>query len=174
MLTDLLALLAAPTNVGAFLFASVLATTIAGWGIITQRAIARRRATLDLILRSQSDEDLIKARTRFVALSRQSGGLAPWAEKDKEGESDIQDIILVLNEFEIISIGIQRGIIDYKLFERWYKTSTVQFWKAGRPFILKLRERVGNDMLFYEFEEMVRWFEGSKKPKRRRFLGKWF
>lgn len=56
----------APGKLGAFFMtpqvyvsiaASLIAAIIAIWGVITQRVIARRRATIDYITRQQSDGD---------------------------------------------------------------------------------------------------------------------
>src|ERR1700737_2653134 len=86
-----------------------IAALIAIWGVLTQRQIARRRATLDHIARSEADGDIIAARRKFIELAKAPGGLAAWADEDKEKTDETLKILLVLNEFELISIGIQRG-----------------------------------------------------------------
>jgi hypothetical protein len=54
----------------------LLAAAMAAWGIFTQRAVARRRATLDLISSLERDGDAIKARNKFIELAKLDGGLA--------------------------------------------------------------------------------------------------
>jgi Domain of unknown function (DUF4760) len=143
-------------EVGAVLLVGFVAATIAVWGIVSQRAVARSRATLDVILHSEADGDLIAARKRFIELAKGSGGLAPWADEAQEKSDQTQTIRLVLNEFELISIGIQRGIIDYELYKRWYRSGVIQHWKHAAPFVTALRARTGNDALYHEFEELCR------------------
>lgn len=153
--------------VGAVLLSGAGAATVAVWGIFTQRAIARRRTTFDHIAASDQDGDVIKARNKFIELAKAPGGLAPWADENKEQTDEVQSIKLVLNDFELISIGIQRGIIDAKLYQRWFKSGVIRHWKYAEPFVSALRTRTGNDSLFHEFQEMARWFGDNKMPRRR-------
>jgi hypothetical protein len=161
-------------QVDAVLLIGLCAGLIAIWGIISQRDISRRRATIEYIAKTEIDNDMIKARRDFVELARASGGLAPWADVDKEKEDKLQSIKIVLNEFELISIAIQRGVFDFQIYSRWKKTGTIQYWRFGAPFIVALRARTDNDALFHEFEEMVKWLKGEQMPHRTWWWGKFF
>ena len=161
-------------EVGAVLVTGVAAVVVTVWGILSQRAISRRRATLDFIARTESDADLIEARQTFISLARAPGSLAPWADEAKEKLDEVRSIRLVLNEFELIAIGIQRGIIDSELYRRWYRSGTIQYWTFAAPFILALRARTNNDALYHEFEEMVRWFRDNRMPRRNIWSGRFF
>lgn len=155
-------------EVGAVFVTGAIASLIAIWGILSQRAITRRQVTLDHITHLESDRDIIEARKLFVELAKKPGGLAVWAEENKEQTEQALAIGRILNSYELISIGIQRGIIDFELFKRWHKTSAIKYWERGAPFVMRIRERLGNDMFFHEFEEMVDWFKGDKKPPKRK------
>ena len=155
-------------EVGAVFVTGAIASLIAIWGVLSQRAITRRQATLDHITHLESDRDIIDARKRFVELAKENGGLAKWAESDQEQTTEALAIGRILNSYELISIGIQRGIIDFELFKRWHKTSAIKYWERGAPFVMRIRERLNNDMFFHEFEEMVGWFKGEKKPPKRK------
>jgi hypothetical protein len=155
-------------EVGAVFVTGAIASLIAIWGVLSQRAITRRQVTLDHITHLESDRDIIEARKRFVELAKENGGLAIWAEPDQEQTTEALAIGRILNSYELISIGIQRGIIDFELFKRWHKTSAIKYWERGAPFVMRIRERLGNDMFFHEFEEMVGWFKDEKKPPKRK------
>lgn len=160
------------TEVQAVMITGCLGALVAGWAIFSQRAITRRQATLDHIARLQADGDLTKHRIKFRELAKAPGGLAVWADKDQT--SEYQSITTRLNEFELISIGIQRGCIDFELYARWYKSGTVREWDDSKDFIEALRKRY-NKMFFYEFQEMVRWMRDDVSPPRRSWwLGYWF
>jgi Domain of unknown function (DUF4760) len=131
--------------VGAFLLVGIIAAIVAFWGVTTQRAIARRRATLDHIARTLGDRSLLEAHRKFIQLAKAPGGLAQWADEDKEQTEDAQTVRTVLNEFELIAIGIQRGIIDYQLWIRWFRSSTILYWGHGAPFVFSLRTQLQND-----------------------------
>lgn len=159
------------TEMGALsIFISIAAALIAFWGVVSQRVIARRRATLDFIARAEADKDLIDGRKKFIKLANAGdGGLAKYAEQDHEDTDEAQSIKLVLNEFELIAIGIQRGVIDFELYRRWNRSSVLNYWKHALPFVTRLRARTNNKMYFYEFEQMAGWLESDKRPKRGRF-----
>ncbi|MBM3528616.1 MAG: DUF4760 domain-containing protein [Alphaproteobacteria bacterium] len=155
-------------ELGAALFISIATVGVALWGILSQRAIARRRATLEHISKMEADATFIAARRKFIELSKKPEGLAPWAADDKDTSSEAQNIRLVLNEFEIVSIGIQLGIFDYETYRRWFQLTVVRFWSHGAPYIQAVRARTNHPALFHEFEELARWMNDS--PKRRKWL----
>ncbi len=155
-------------DVGAVFVTGAIASLIAIWGVLSQRAITRRQVTLDHISHLESDRDIIEARKIFVELAKEPGGLVKWAEEDQEQTAQALAIGRILNSYELISIGIQRGIIDFELFKRWHRASAIKYWERGAPFIMRIRARLNNDMFFHEFEEMIGWFKGNKKPPKRR------
>ncbi|MGL4439527.1 MAG: DUF4760 domain-containing protein [Bosea sp. (in: a-proteobacteria)] len=163
----------APTSVGATLLIGLIAAVVAVWGIVTQRALARRRATLDHLANTERDQDMIKARKQFIELAKQSGGLAKWADAENEGTEEAQSIRITLNDFELISIAIQKGIIDFDMYRMWNRTSVIRYWKNGSPYISALRARLNNRAIYHEFEEMEKWMQKDKMPKRNHWRGKW-
>ena len=117
---------------------------------------------------------MIAASNMFVKLSQEAGGLAPWAEEMKKATPEAQAIKTVCNDQELISIGIQRGIIDFKLYALWNRSAVCRRWAKAEPFIRALRARTGNDTLYHEFEEMHRWMKAESPPKRNRWWGRLF
>lgn len=162
------------TEVGAVFVTGFVASLIAVWGVLSQRAIARRQSTLSYISHLESDHDIIRARQIFVTAAKQAGGTAQWADAEQEDTEEALAIGRVLNSYELIAIGIQRGIIDYELFKRWHRSSAIRYWERGAPYVMRLRARLNNDMFYHEFEQMVGWVKGSSKPPiRRRWAGFW-
>ena len=155
-------------EVEAVLIAALLAALIAIWGILSQRGITARQLTLEFIRKSDLDRDMIKARSMFIKLSRDPAGLAPHAHDPLSAE--FKAIKMVLNEYEILAIGIQRGIMDDTTYRRWYRTGILYAWKAAAPFILARRNLSGNDALWYEFEEMARLYRKKRAMPRRQFF----
>jgi hypothetical protein len=153
------------TEAQAIILTALVAALIALWGLFSQRAIARRQCTFEHIARGECDGDLLRARRAFRALARGEGGLAKWAAAEHEQSDEAQCIFTVINEFELVAIGIQRGIIDFELFARWFKTGTVNKWNEAAPFVTIMRQRRGQS-LYYEFEQMVGWFNDNKMPRR--------
>jgi hypothetical protein len=153
---------------GAVLITGLLAVAAAVWGVISQRTIARTRATVEHIRANENDKDIIESRRAFIRLAKADGGLAPWAEEAKEREESTDHIRIVMNEYELISIALQRGIFDKVLYRRWFKSGIVRYWGYGRPFAERVRERTGNSLLWHEFEELAKMME---KPPPKRWWG---
>ena len=142
-------------EVHAVLATAVLAAVIACWGILSQRALACRQATLDMITASEADRQLIDARLTFIRLAKENGGLAVWAEPQNEATVESQAIRLVLNQFELAAIGISRKILDYQLYVRWCGSSAQKTWEHADPYVRLLRQRQGRNTYFGEFESLI-------------------
>lgn len=147
------------------LLIGIIAASIAVWGIMTQRAIARRRATFDHISRTEADADFIQARRTFIELAKRKEGLSSWSSEDCEKSAEVQAIKLILNDFELIAIGIQRGIIDFEFYKRWHRSGVLRHWAYAKPFVESLRSRTSNSALFHEFEQLASWMDNKQKRR---------
>lgn len=143
-----------------------IAVIVAVWGTISARKIARSQTTFQHLAATEADGSFQKARIKFAEIVR-AGDIAKYAEQDQEGHADTQAIVSVLNEYELLSVGIQRGIIDGELFKRLSRSSVIYDWESSQPFVLALRKRTGRAILFHEFEEMAGWMSHDKLPRRR-------
>lgn len=160
-------------EVSAVLLSALIATVIAIWGIISQRGITARQATLEFMRATESDRDMIAARATFNRLAKANGGLGPWAIQPLTKE--FKHIRMVLNEYEMVAIALQRGILDDTIYRRWYRSGIIQTWNYAAPFILTRRNETGNQTLWHEFEELARWYRGTAPmPKRGFFWGRFF
>ncbi|WP_390474595.1 DUF4760 domain-containing protein [Altererythrobacter sp. MTPC7] len=153
------------TPLGAVLIASVFASTIAVWGVVSSRIVARRRATMDHMAATNIDDDMLRAQKEFIRLANKAGGLAKWAEPSKESSKEAEAIRLVLNDFELISTSIQMGIMDYSLYYKFCHGTVIKYWTAAAPFVHALRQRTGSTTLYEEFQCLYDWVKDNKKPK---------
>lgn len=149
---------------------SAIAAAIAIWGVLSQRAIARRKATMEHLAVDNVDGDMIAARTEFIKLAKGPGGLAKFAESDQEHSKELQAIRLILNDFELISTSIQFGIMDYDFYVKNSGGTILRYWECAAPFVQLLRQRTGRQTLFCEFEALAGWVQDKKNPPARRTL----
>lgn len=156
------------------LFSAIVAAIIAIWGIFSQRSISRRVFTLSCLSDKEIDKDLIAAKSAFIRSVHEDPSLEKLAGEDQDGTPEAGSARTVLNNFELISIGIQKGVIDYDTYKLWFRTGTIDYWNKAEPLVTKLRRRESNEMLYHEFESLVKWLRGSKKPKRGYIIGHWF
>ncbi len=162
------------TEVQAVLATGIFATIVAIWGVLSQRAISCRRATVEYLALLESDKDHIGARKKFIELAKLDGGLAPWAAADREKSDETQSIRLVLNSYELIAIGMQRGVFDRTLYIRWHKSGVLQAWNHALPFVSALRNRTENAAIYHEFEELVKTLKKNSMPRRNWWWGRFF
>ena len=159
-------------EVEAVLITAAVAAIIAIWAIFSQRALVARQTTIEFIRNSEADRDMINARAVFNEASRHKNGVGKWATKPLSDE--FKSIRMVLNEYELVAIAIQRGIFDDATYRRWHRSGVIQTWDHAAPFILTRRKNANNSALWHEFEEMARWYRGGPKMPRRRFLWRKF
>lgn len=107
--------------------------------IKAQRRIARQRATLDFIEKRRWDNDYLTARQEFIKV-RDMGNLKQWAETHHENAPERSTVRNMLNDYELVSIGIQEEILDEKIYKRWWKGTLLADFEASKEFI----HRVGN------------------------------
>jgi hypothetical protein len=85
----------------------------------------------------------------------------------------VQAIKLILNDFELIAIGVQRGIIDFEFYKRWHRSGVLRHWAYAKPFVEGLRRRTSNSALFHEFEQLAAWMD-EKHQRRLSFWDRFF
>jgi len=161
---------ASTSEVGAILASALLAGLLAIWGVITQRIVARRQSTLEHLARADADRDMIAARKIFIELTTQSGGLQQYAAQEKENTDEVQAIRLVLNDMELMSIGVQFGALDLQIIKRYAKGTIIRYWFYAVPFVYAIRLRLNAPSAYHEFEELARWMQDNKMPHRRVWL----
>lgn len=166
--------MASLSEVEAILITAFLATLLTVWGIITQRVISRRLATLDYFSRVDNDRDIIEARKLFVKATGEGFDLMALADHSKYEEPEAGAMRLILNENERLSIGIQFGILDEQFVRRAVKGTIIRDWELSAPFIYKLRSQTKRPMIYHEFEELARIMSDIKKPKRSSRWRLWF
>jgi hypothetical protein len=125
--------------------------------------IARRRATLDIVLNEETHQETIKERTLFSKI-RSDGDLAKLANISEIGSDKLQAIRSVLNRYELVSIGIRRKTLDGEIYRDWCRTTLVGDWIAVKPLIETLREKNDFPLMYCEFEALAKkWATTDEK-----------
>lgn len=166
---------------GAVLWTGFFAAMIAFWGVLSHRQFTRKNATMEYLTRYEADEDIIRARTVFSDLTRDEGALLNLVaftpkpgeriEVSDEVNEQIEAVRTILNSNELIAVGIQLGIIDYKLYYRFSRIAFMRDWNHAKAFVVALRDRYKQDTLYHEFEQVAAWMdEGKRPPIRRRWM----
>lgn len=107
--------------------------------MLNTRAVARQRATLDLIEKSESSEYYRDLHATYSRLRRE-GGLPKLANPQTDiDKADRQAVMNYLNHYELIAIGIRENILDEKFYRSWMRGPFVRDWNAARDLIQRQR-----------------------------------
>lgn len=140
------------------------ATLIAVWGVYSQRMITRRQTTVQHLFALKADTSIQLNIKQVIEASRGDKNLAQWSDKENIGEETTLAIIAVLNDYELLSTGIQTGIYDYEIVRKYDASTIKRIWSNTHPFIAALRNRTQIPTLWKEFELLHCWIEKSKNP----------
>lgn len=187
-------------------WAAILLTGLAGsfltaMTIQTQRSINRRRSTFEMLSRVIWDKDYIEASAAFYHIMKDQKLLMKYYDQfsecrslknrgeweclpnsDKEkfepGISIVTSIRSVLNDRELMAIGIREGTFDEVIYRRWWHSTYVKEWKESSALVARFRsEPTGPGPAAYtEMELLARKWEAegpwTRRDRHIRFFGR--
>lgn len=146
---------------GAILVSTAVAIGIAYFTVRSQREMARKRATLDMIIKTESDEHYRTIREAYLR-ARDNIGLVPLVEtEDPEGKELRHLVQLFLNHYELIAIAIRHRILDEDLYKAWRHSTVKQHWEECREMVQKIQDQKQRTA-YNEFKALAeRWITAS-------------
>lgn len=121
--------------------------------IYNHRRTARTQLAFSTYSRTAWDEDFLKARNVFLNLRNAPNGLIEWAKKEHESSDNVAAIKAILNDYELIAIGIDSEILDEGFYFNLVRGALLEDWNAAKPFVEEIRRR-------YKYEEYFKGFQG--------------
>ena len=131
--------------------------------ILANRGIAKRKVTLDHIVFSETNQEMVELRREFVKL-KNAGNLLQYASREKIVTPEAITIRKILNYYEIIAIGIRARAFHEGLFKSWWRHSLVQEWIACKDFVHSYQQQ-HNPRLFCEFEALAKKWANDDERK---------
>jgi len=139
----------------AIILSAGIGAFVAMRAIAHQREVARMRATLDVILESESNTYYQKIYSVFRSETNRTGGLTALvdAQSDSERESrrSLNDF---LNHYELIAIAIDKKILDEKFYKTWMRSTYIRHFDSCKSYIQAIRDN-GSELAFIEFETLA-------------------
>lgn len=122
---------------------------------------------------------MIEAREGFIEMTHEAGGLAVYAcpaplAPGNGNFKKIDQIRTVLNDYEMLAVGVQFGVFDLAIIKRYYKSTITRDWGHAAPFVYKLRTDLKSQAIYHEFEELARWIQNESMPSRHAWTRLWF
>jgi len=147
----------------AVLLSAAVGASVAFWAIKSNREIARKRATLDVILKSESDEYFERIYTVFSSEKKRSQGLEALLLAETDGETRAKlEVDNFLNHYELVAISIDQGILDESFYKKWMRSTYISHYKESVNYIKGIRKK--NPRAFIAFQGLVeKWVEEDAK-----------
>lgn len=147
----------------------IAALLVAIISVLANRSTARLKQTADLLFDSRNDKDLQEGhkiiRSYHDAPDKKINVLG---EPDKFENEDAIAIRYVLNHFEVVAIGIKRGIYDETVVKEAWCRLLVTCYERTEPLIKAIRDKSKIPTALQEFECLAcRW---KDKPLKKRKL----
>ncbi len=125
----------------AILFSAAVGGCIAWLAVNTNREMARKRATLDVILKSESDEYFERIYAVFLSEKKRSSGLEALLQSESDSERKAKmEVDNLLNHYELIAISIHQNILDGDFYKEWMRSTYIRHYKESAAYIAGTRE----------------------------------
>jgi hypothetical protein len=132
-------------------------------GIIWNRIVTRRRATIDMLLQELTNMDLLKMRGAFLEMTR-SEKYVDYCTQETWYSLEALPLVSVLNRYETVAIGVAEGIIDKNIYRRYWRSGLIRDWTRCKRGVLMQRANFNNPKLFIEFEALaLRWATAEER-----------
>lgn len=133
------------------------------------RRMNRRRATLDMVLKTFMDDAGRERYAKFKKLMERH--------KDRSDELDIlklaspdspiteerETLRSQINEYELIALGIRRGLFDEKIYKLWFQNQFVRDYESLKEFIAVVREK--RPSVFCEYVWLYTRWKAAPHPE---------
>ena len=110
------------------------------------RGANRRRATLDMVMKTLLDESAQKRYTEFKRLVRKDADISDCfkleslVEATSENTADRDLLIQQLNSYELVSLGIRRKLFDEAFYKLWFHNQFMKDFQSSHDFIRRTQE----------------------------------
>lgn len=131
----------------------LLSASIAFYGVLTAKSIARKRATLDFIEKVESIEHYRKLAETFSRM-RTSAGFSKLHTPTSDAEhADRRSVFDYINQYELVSIGIAQKILDEKFYRQWMASAFVRDWNTVSDFVQRERWKWNAALQTWEYAD---------------------
>lgn len=142
-----------------------VAAFIAIVSILSAREIAKKKNAIDLIIEYRSDHVVRESIRKIAELNQDKNTeIGSFAYED-EGNKEVADkIMLALNYFEMLSVGITQKVYHEHLIKRSMHRTLTQCFISSKPFIENVRRLYSADTIYFEFETLAKkWIDNPLK-----------
>jgi Domain of unknown function (DUF4760) len=135
----------------------------------TRRA-NRRRATLDMVMKTLLDDSAQKRYSQFKRLIYQDDDLDDCFKLEslailtQDNAIDRDIVIQQLNAYELVSLGIRRGLFDEGFYKRWFHNQFTKDYESSLDFIRKAQELKNKTSIYCEYSALYQKWSKDGHP----------
>lgn len=107
-------------------FVGLVGAGVAVYSVAANRAVARMRATLDLIERSESSDYYSDIRKSFRKMNDEEVLVMIKYPKSDEERDLRRKVLAYLNHYKLVAIGCRSRILDENFYAKWMKTTLIR------------------------------------------------
>ena len=148
---------------------AIISAVVAFSAYIYTRRANRRRATLDMVMRTFLDDDGRKRYDLFKDLMRRDQDqndpfkMISLKKLTADNGADRSIVLAQLNNYELVSLGIRRGVFAENFYKRWFHRQFTKDYENMSSFISAIQEETPT--IFCEFQYLyTRWMK-KKHPE---------
>ena len=157
---------------GAIIFSALVGGGIAIWAILAQKATARKRLALETLINAEEKTYYQENRKIFLEVRNSTEGFSELVRVLKHEQTSnaaiqrqIAGVNYFLNHYEIICVGIHKGIIDERICESWMRSAIIRHWEEAEEFISAVREK--NPRIYAFLKSTIdRWIGNMEKEQK--------
>ncbi len=147
---------------------AIVSVTVAFIVFRYTRNANRRRATLDMVMKTLLDNEARNSYSKFKALLRLDQNTDDCFKLESlvdPSTTDIEQrglILQQLNVYELMSLGINRGLFDESFYKRWYHNQFMMDYEAASVFIKGAQKRKSS--IYCEYSSLYRKWSKNGHP----------
>lgn len=132
------------------------------------RSANRRRATLDMVMKTLMDPVAITRYGEFKKIIRRDKSADDCFKIESllvatDDNHEMREIVLQqLNVYEMTSLGIRRKLFDEQFYKRWFHNQFMTDYENARAFIDEAKKKKGT--IYCEFSALYERWEKSGHP----------
>jgi hypothetical protein len=134
------------------------------YSINEQRNIARKRAALDLFLKTELDKSNVDAYHAFEAAFKALRTVEKGTMSEFRQTPEYRDIRAYLNIHELIAVGIHQGVLDEDVCFEFWAGELIDAYRSGKTVVDLVRE--DSPLSYVAFERAYyRWVERENRER---------
>lgn len=132
-----------------------ISVIVAICGVLSARATARQRATLDMIEKVESTQHYQALHAAFSYHRRQLSFGRLHDPQETKDKSERQSVLDYINHYELVSIGIRKKILDDQIYREWMRGPFVRDWNAASSFIQRERWKWDEEAKDFDYHAVL-------------------